>query len=166
MNKTDIGNLLLEIGFISDGSSNGSLVFPSEIDHKIIWVDGINDLYETDITINCHNYMEYVEPKDFDSFLDNLDRLVLNGRDAWIYSNKNYFTWIEPSDDQRRKYFEKRMSMDTKPCKDALDSIEEHGMDHFKTFLDIEYEGRKIGSMSWDELADAFIKTKKLYEKN
>lgn len=171
----EIEDILLEIGFVRR-SCNEEPGFYYEFYQKYptedfandknpsgsnLWVSfgDYNDVFY--VYINClYGVVDYKiqKIKDEKFFLRELDVMVLNGRGAFIYNDRFYKDWADAADEQRKKYFDNRMKMKSKPCKEVLDIIKKDGLDHFPTLLDVKYKDKKIGEMSWEALAQALIK--------
>lgn len=119
--------------------------------------------------LNIGHSDKLTELKSKEEFLESLDTTILWGKTAWIYSDKCYFSWRFAADEQRKRYFEKRMAMDIPPSKKIIEHIEKEGLEHHQTLLDIKYGNKLIGEMSWEELATALakeqIKNKKTHGK-
>lgn len=169
MNTEEIGSILMEIGFDKKEKQGECYYefyqeYPQNVHGSNLWVNfDFENIKNPFIYFNCHNFHTEVRIKEITSkekLLEHLDQIVLNSRDSWIYSDRTYFSWSTSADDQRKKYFEKRMLMETKPCKEVIENIKDFGLDHFETTLDTEHNGKKIGNMNWNELAEALVKTK------
>lgn len=171
MDLKEIEEILFEIGFDKKPENNNHQDY-YEFFHQYpdiyndnknphgsnLWVDfeDYNKIFY--VRFNCHNYCDDVNIKDIkdkEDFLYHLDIVVLNGKNAWIYSDPTFNCYGPAATEQRKRYFDIRMKMDSKPTQDIIDFIEKEGLDPVKTILDTKYNEKRIGDMNWEELANA-----------
>jgi hypothetical protein len=170
-----IGETLQKIGFEKMESRRGDgpwyrfkQKYPQDSEDNNLYVSFEKCENYTLVRYNCFNICHEDKLDTLASvqeFLDNLDYTVLNGIKSWIYTERHYFDWREPADEQRKRYFDARFKMKYKPCKPIADYIAENGLKGFKSPLDTIYKGKKISDMSWEELAEIVVKVAKKEQK-
>lgn len=177
----DIGEMLEFVGFTKKYNNRN---YPSELyefEHKYPELhDRENhyshlyisfDDYEDDIYIyihvhNIHGELKLSEVKSVEDVLYEIDGCILSGRQAWIYYHRGFSHFGPSATEQRKRYFEKRMKMRKYKLDDEIrDEIKEYGLEHVTSDYDLEYKGKKILDMNWDELAEALAKMIKKEQK-
>lgn len=107
------------------------------------------------VSMNCYNYsfQDFLENiGDLFNFANNLDEIVLCGKNADLYSSTHLSCHSDFVTEQRKEYFETRYNVFPHVNKEVLGYIEKHSLGPFNTQYQKEVEGKKINQMSREEL--------------
>jgi hypothetical protein len=116
-----------------------------------------NDVYY--VHFNAHNIHDTQDILKLtkESFVENLDMCVLATKNSFVYESRSYMDWFDKADEQREIYFENRKNLDIALTKKVKNHIKKHGLSRWENPLEKEYNGKQIGDMSWEDLANTVL---------